>query len=299
MLRRYSCLAVLTLASVMVVGLGRAANPSAEPIRIGMLTTMFRSGKPAWATALKGPLSAVVNAQTGFDCKVDMLADPDELREQLADGKIQFALSHGFEFAWMLEDDPRLKAIMIAAPVNRPLKAYVVVASTNPAKDLDDLKGTTVALPNGIHETARMFARHKCDCAADKPSQLFEKVTTPVNAETALHEVFENKVQAAIVDQSGWRCLADRYPARFQRVRVLKESEPFPMTVVSVRDGTVDAAIVRRFADGMGRAHQTAMGRQILALMQSSGFQTPPSDYDEQIAAIIKRYPAQGADSRK
>jgi ABC-type phosphate/phosphonate transport system substrate-binding protein len=283
----------------MAAGLGRASNSELETIRIGMLNTMFRSGKPAWVNALKGPLSAVVNAQTGFDCKVDMLANPDELREHLADGKIQFALSHGFEFAWMVQDDPRLKPIMIASPVNRPLKGYVVVASTNPAQDLDDLKGATVALPNGIHETARMFARHKCDCAVDKPSQLFEKVTTPVNAETALHEVFENKVQAAIVDQSGWKCLAERYPARFQRVRVLKESDPFPMTVVSIRDGSVDAAIVRQFADGMGKAHQTAMGRQILGLMQSSGFETPPSDYDEQIAAIIKRYPAPSSDQRK
>lgn len=292
-MRRVICLAALTmaLAPVPFAVFGRAANASHEPIRIGMLATMFRSGKPAWFTALRGPFSAVVKAQTGMECKVELLADPDELRQHLADGKIQFALSHGFEFAWMLQNDPKLKPLMIAAPLHRPLKGFVVVPASHTAKSLDELKGGAVALPNGIHETARVFARHKCRCTPEVVGNLFEKVTSPINAETALHDMFENKVQAAIVDQSGLQCFAERYPARYKRVRVLMESEAFPMSVISVRKEAVDADVIRRFVTGMGKAAENAMGRQFLALMQSSGFEAPPSDYDEQIAAIVKLYP--------
>lgn len=279
------------LISIFAVSFSAAENPRGDSIRIGMLATMFRSGKPAWFTALKGPFSTVVKAQTGLDCQVNLLSDPNELQAQLSDGKIHFALSHGFEFAWMLQDDPKLQPLMIAAPLHRPLKGFVVVPTSHGAKTLDDLKGAAVALPNGIHETARMFARHKCQCTPDASSELFEKVTSPVNAETALHDVFENKVQAAIVDQSGLQCFAERYPARHQRVRVLMESDAFPMSVISVRKDAIDPDVIRRFVTGMGKAGENAMGRQFLALMQSSGFETPPSDYDEQIAAIIKLYP--------
>ena len=75
--------------------------------------------------------------------------------------------------------DPKLKPLMIAAPSFRPLKAVVVVAAASPAKSVDDLKGKSVALPNGIHETARLFAEAgfvdpvtgKTQPAAGKPLQ--------------------------------------------------------------------------------------------------------------------------------
>jgi ABC-type phosphate/phosphonate transport system substrate-binding protein len=266
---------------------------------MGMLATMFRSGKPAAFAAFKGPFSSVVHVQTGLDSNLELIPTLDEMRQQLSDGKLQFGLCHGFEFAWMKQKDPSLRPLMVAAPAQRPLKGYVVVASTNPAMSLNDLRGKKIALPKGIHETARLFAARQCHCEAGVRSDLFEEVTIPANAETALHEVYDDKVQATIVDKTGLQCFADRFPARFQRVRILEESEPFPMSVVVVRDGAVDDAVLRQFQNGMGKAHTTIVGRQLTALMHSAGFEPVPPDYGRQADEIAKRYPASNETSKR
>jgi ABC-type phosphate/phosphonate transport system substrate-binding protein len=294
---RLICFAVALGLTSLPFGL--AGEPAASPIRMGMLVSMFRSGKPAAFAALKGPFASVVHVQTGLDAKLDLLPSVDEMRQQLSDGKLQFGLCHGFEFAWMKQKDPSLRPLMVAAPAQRPLKGYVVVASTNQAKSLDDLRGKKVALPKGIHETARLFAARRCHCEAGSPSELFGEVTTPVNAETALHEVYDDKVQAAIVDKSGLQCFAERFPARFQRVRILEESESFPMSVVAIRDGAVSDATLRQFQNGMGKAHVTIVGRQLVAMMQSAGFEPVPPDYDRQVAEITKHYPASNETSKR
>jgi len=260
---------------------------------------MFRSGKPSAFAALKGPFASVVHVQTGLDTKFELLSSLDEMRQQLSDGKLQLGLCHGFEFAWMKQKDPTLRPLMVAAPAERPLKGYVVVASTNHAKSLDDLRGKKVALPKGIHETARLFAARRCHCQAGAPSDFFGEVTTPVNAETALHEVYDDKVQAAIVDKSGLQCFSERFPARFERVRILEESEPFPMSVVAIRDGAVSDATLRQFQNGMGKAHVTIVGRQLVAMMQSAGFEPVPPDYARQVAEITKHYPASSETSKR
>lgn len=288
-----------TFAAIVMAAapLGHAADPNAEGVSLGMLPTMFRTNKTAAAfTALKSPFSAVVEKQTGLGNKLLLLSDLETMRQRLSDGKLHFGLCHGFEFAWMQQKEPRLKALMVAAPAHRPLKAFVVVAESSKAKNVEDLRGRVIALPNGLHETARLFAARQCQCPAGAPNGYYERVTSPVNSETALHEVFDRKIDAAIVDSSGMQCFAERYPARAKRVKVLVETEPFPMTVVAIHEGRVDSNLQRRFQNGMKQADATILGRQLFALMQSSGFEPVPDDYEKQLARVLQLYPPPEAD---
>ena len=123
------------------------------------------------------------------------------MRQQLNNGQLQLGVFHGFEFAWMQQKDPTLKPIMVAAPVHRPLKAYVVVScNNNSANNMGDLRGKRLALANGTREHARIFVDRRCENEGCTPSKFFDAITNPNTAETALHEVYDNKVQAAIVD---------------------------------------------------------------------------------------------------
>jgi ABC-type phosphate/phosphonate transport system substrate-binding protein len=269
----------------------RAGDTPASPIRIGMLATMFRSGKPGMFAAFKAPFCSVVESQTGLESRLTMAPSLDEMQQQLSDGQLHFGLCHGFEFAWMRQRQPDLKPVMIAAPAVRPLKGFLVVVGDSPAKSLDDLKGKTIALPHGLHETARLFAHRECHCPSTGSSPHFEQIVRPVNAETALHNLYDDKVQAAIIDSAGMQCFAERYPARFKRIRTLIESQAFPMTVVVVREGVVSSPIIRKFRDGMAKAHRSNAGRQLMSLMQSSGFEPLPPDYERQLAEIARTYP--------
>jgi len=260
-------------------------------VRIGILPTMFRSGKAPSFALLRGPFVSVVESQTGSRYQLALLNSPREMQRELTDGRLQFALCHGFEFAWMKQADPKLRPLVIATPAQTPLKGYVVVTDTSSAKSLSDLRGTAVALPHGIHQTARLFAERDCQCVAGKPNDQFHEITTPINGETALHDLCDSKVQSAIVDTSALRCFEERYPARYKRLRIIEESPTFPMTVIAIREDGVDPNVAHRFESGMLKAKNTIIGRQLLALMQCAGFEAVPADYDRQLDQVAREFP--------
>src|SRR5262245_50090827 len=90
-----------------------APDVAANPIRIGMPQAMFRDIKPAMFAALSKPFYSLVEAQTGMKSELALIPSPDDMRQQLNTGQLQFGVFHGFEFAWMKEKDPTLKPVMI------------------------------------------------------------------------------------------------------------------------------------------------------------------------------------------
>lgn len=284
-----SALGALTLGLLAAPFPGMALEQT--PIRIGMPSAMFREVKPAMFTALTKPFYSLVEGQTGLKSELVLIPSPDDMRQQLSDGRLQFGVFHGFEFAWMKIKDPTLQPLMIAAPTHRPMKAFIVVNGTNTAKAVGDLRGKILALAAGTKEHARVYVDRRCQTEGDAPSKFFEKITSPANAETALHDVYDNKAQAAIVDGAALQCFLDRYPARAKKLKKLDESPSFPLSVVAVRRGAMEPNVLAKFTDGMGKANTTQMGRQLMSLMQMTGFEPVPGDYENQLAEIAKLFP--------
>jgi ABC-type phosphate/phosphonate transport system substrate-binding protein len=281
----------LTIGLVAVIAPTRAAAP-ATPVRVGMPASMFRDVKPAVFTALSKPFYTLVETQTGLKCDLALIQTADEMREQLEAGKLQFGVFHGFEFGWMKQKSPSLQALMIAPPQYRPLRGLVVVSQDSEAVTLADLKGKTVALPQGTREYVRLYLTRQCQSAGHSPDAFFSQVTTPVNSDTALHEVVDGKgVQAAIVDGGMLQGYKERFSGRAKRLRVMLSSENFPEAVVVIRPGLIDEDTVRRFRQGMSTAHATPLGRQLLALYSMAGFQPLPPNYEQQLTEIGKAYP--------
>jgi hypothetical protein len=78
----------------------------------------------------------------------------------------------------------------------------------------------------------------------------------------------------------------------FARLKTIKVSEAFPAAVVACNSATLDEATLQKFRDGMAKANQTAVGRQLLAACRLTGFEPIPADYQKLVAEIIKSYPA-------
>jgi ABC-type phosphate/phosphonate transport system substrate-binding protein len=284
----------LSAAIALAPALEAAPEVTPNPIRIGMPQAMFRDIKPAMFAALSKPFYSLVEAQTGMKSELALVPSPDDMRQQLNTGQLQFGVFHGFEFAWMKEKDPTLKPIMIAAPAHRPLKAYVVVADNSPARGMNDLRGKRLALANGTREHARIFVDRRCQKEGAPPSKFFDAVTNPNNAETALHEVYDNKVQAAIVDGAALQCFAERYPARAKKLRTVAESQSFPLSVVAIKENSMPSAMLAKFHDGMVNANKNATGRNLMGIMQMTGFEQVPNDYQQQLVEVMKLYPPPG-----
>src|SRR5262245_30726815 len=199
--QRISILTAVALALVAWTGAGPAQNPSV--FKIGMLSSMFRDVKPAMFTALAKPFHSIVHTQTGITSELVLVATPEELRQKMVLNQIQFGVFHGFEFAWMQQKSPTLQPIMVAAPVYRPLKVFLVVHESSTAKSLADLKGQTLALATGTREHTRLYMERACLKEGKPMLEYFGKVTNPANAEEAMHDVADNKtVQSTAVDMA-------------------------------------------------------------------------------------------------
>lgn len=270
----------------------RGANPT--PVRIGALPTMFPGGKVELGPIIKVPVESAITSHTGLDSDVELVLSLNAMRRKLSDGRLQFGLCHGYELAWMQKDEPLLQPLMLVVPDHLPLKAYLVVTSSHPARELCDLAGATLALPQGVNAIVQPFADHDCRCHGKSVDEIFAKTTRPVNAETALHDLFDDRAQAALVDGKALRCFEERYPARAKLVRVLIESNPFPLSAIVYHAGMMDPAVLRRFQNGMTGAHRSLAVKKLMALMHAVGFEPAPLDYDEQLAACAREYPKPG-----
>lgn len=279
----------ITLASIVPLTAHEPAGSGV--IRIGMPQSMFRDVNPAVFAALSKPFYALVESQTGLKSDLLLVPTPDEMREQLDTGKIQFAVFHGFEFAWMKQKSPTLQPVMLAAPTHKPLRSLLVVSQECTCKELAELKGKSLAIPKGTREYTRLFIHRKCQTLGQSAEVFFGQVTTPATPETALNDVVDGKVQSAIVDGATLAGFAERYSGRSKRIKVLVASEVFPEGVVAYRPGMIDDEVVRRFRQGMTNAHTTPMGRQLLSLWSMAGFQQVPPNYSQQLADCLKAYP--------
>jgi ABC-type phosphate/phosphonate transport system substrate-binding protein len=281
------------IALAIICRLGPAAEPEPAPIKIGMPSSMFRDVPPAMFQALSTPLHKLVHTQTGLKSELVLVPTPDEMQTQLQTGGIQFGVFFGFEFAWVQQKSQGLQPLMVAAPVHRPLQAFLVVHATNLAKSLTDLKGQTLAVPTGTRDHTRLYAERNCRKEGSKSvAEYFGRIVNPANAEEALHDVADNKaVQAALVDWAALQCFRARNEGRFKMIKVLDQSQPFPESVVAIWPGAIAPNVVASFKTGMQNARATPLGRQLLTLMAISGFEPVPPNYQQQLAECAKAYP--------
>jgi ABC-type phosphate/phosphonate transport system substrate-binding protein len=280
------------LAMALMSGFGPASEPEPAPVKIGMPSSMFRDVPPAMFQALSTPLHNLVHSQTGLKSDLVLVQTADEMQQQMQAGRIQFGVFYGFEFAWLQQKSPGLQPLMVAAPVHRPIQAFLIVHATSLAKSLADLKGQTLALPTGTREHTRLYAERGCLKEGKSAAEFFGQIVKPANAEEALHDVADNKtIQAAIVDWAALQCFRTRNEGRFKMIKVLDQSPPFPESVVAIWPGALAPDVVGSFKTGMQNARATPLGRQLLTLMSMSGFEPVPSNYRQQLADVTKAYP--------
>src|SRR5258708_3806866 len=114
------CLVVAILAvacSLPALVLGRSAGAEeithSPPIRVGVAGSVFRDTPAPKVDIMMKPLKSLLESQTGVNG--DMVAGTDALSlgNQLADDKVQLAIFHGFEFAWVKEKHPDLKPLIL------------------------------------------------------------------------------------------------------------------------------------------------------------------------------------------
>jgi ABC-type phosphate/phosphonate transport system substrate-binding protein len=285
------------VALLAAVALSHAGEPRpAATVKIGMLKSMFRDLPPSMFGVMSKPFHALVESQTGLKGELCLVDGADTLRKEMAEGKVQLGVFHGFEYAWMRLRQPDLRPLMLAVGQPGCLRAMLVVpAGDSGAQSVADLRGKTLALPRGTRETARLFLERQTGHDGQTPEQFFGKVLTPADPAHALNDVVKGAAQATVTDGATLACFKDTYPGQGRRLKVLAESDPFPPTVIAYREGTLSPDALRKFHDGMANAHATTSGNNLMMLLKMSRFEPIPADYESLLAGVMKNYPPPAA----
>lgn len=287
---------VLAYLAFLPVNLFASDPPeSTSGVKIALLKSMVRDVSPQKFDAMAANFKSVVREQSGFDGELVVVPTVADLCQQMQKGDVQLGAFHGFEFAWMKQKHPELEAFLLAGTEPEARRSVVVVGKANPAKSMVDLRGHKLNMTLSTPEHSRLFLDRLCLRERIALKDLFAKVETPKTVEESLDEVVDGKVQVAVVEQSGLKMFERRKPARFARLRVLEESTSFPPNVLAYMRGKVGDSTLKSFRDGMNSTDKTEQGKHLMTQMKIKRFEAIPADFDKQLEAIAKVYPASGA----
>ncbi len=279
--------------AAVVLGLGaaprgEAADPVVE-VKIGLLKPMFKDVPDSMVQAGAVPFQRMLQDKTGLKGNIHLVEDYKELAERMKDGKIDIAVFHGFEYAWVKET-PGLIPLVVAMPNCGKVQACLVVNSSSKVMCPKDLKGACVAVPRGSKAHCEMFLERvregvpACDCCPIKGNDL-----TPLEA---LCEVANGRSDAALVDVSALLALEKELPAAAKKLRVLQKSPELPSAVIVYRKEALKDGAVDRIRKGLVESVNTSSGKMLAMFWQLKGFALVTSEYNAKVDECLKRYPA-------
>jgi ABC-type phosphate/phosphonate transport system substrate-binding protein len=281
----------LLALSTLLTGVSGEQVPL-DVLRIGASGTLTgKADSPKEKAGLK-TLHRFIKEETGLESEIVGEKNWEELAGRLAKGDLHLAMFQGYEFAWAREKYPRLTPLVIAINGERYQVAHVMTRRSNPANEFVSLEGSTLALPVTSHGFLRLFAQRQGEAAGKNGETFFARITSPDNAEDALDDVVDGKVQAAVIDQAALDAYKRRKPGRYRQLKEIVRSQPFPPMVVAYHGSTLDRATLQRFKTGLLNAAGKKKGETLLTLSRLTGFEEVPEDFDRVLAQTRKAYPA-------
>lgn len=266
-----------------------ATDPELPKIRVGMLEHMFRDVPKPILIAMSEPFRGLMLKQTGMSGDVEFCANSACLAGKLKDRSITVGVFHGFEYAWAKSVDPNLQPILVTVPHGRKVQAMIVVKSDGELKKPADLKGPTIVIPKNLKAHAQLFLDK---IRAQNPGIQLAPNSATLTAEEALTAVANGTEKAVITDIATLNGYKNLQPGAANQLRLIAESEQFPVAVIATSKGTLADEHIDRVRNGLAGASKTAQGRTMLMMWSLKGFEPAPADYDDQCKKILAHYPA-------
>ncbi len=285
-------LAALALTlGLTTAGAARGQQAKVDVLRIGTSGKLTSETSTTKEKSALQTLQGFIKDETGFNNEIIRQKNWAELADKMAQGQLQLGVFQGYEFAWAQAKHSGLKPLAVAVDVYTYPVVYVVARKDNKATNFAGLQGQTLSLPAVGHGYLNLFVERQSQAQGKDLKSFFAKIVSPDNYEDALDDVVDGVAQAAVVDRSGLEAFKRRKPARFNRLKEVARSQPFPPGVVAYSEGRLDQATLQRFRDGLLSAAQKEKGRTLLTLFHLTGFVAVPRDFDQVLARTRKDYP--------
>jgi ABC-type phosphate/phosphonate transport system substrate-binding protein len=282
------------LAACVAISFGAGPAPAPTPVRIGLVETLFRDVPQLLIPIGLRPMKELMVGQTGVNGDLIPCGNADSLARQLKSNEVQLALFHGPEFAWIHQNYPTLKPLVIIVNERPFLRAQLIVRADSKAAGAADLKGKAIDLARS-QEHCRLFLERRLCPAGTEPGAYFSSVEVQWSAEDALDDVLNENVQAAVVDEVSLEAYRKSKPGCAAKLKMLQQSEVFPCAVIAYQPGDLGAATLDAFRDGLIAAKDSPKAKSLLRSNRITGFEAVPSDYEKMLQDSAKAYPPPAA----
>lgn len=236
-------------------------------------------------------LQSFIKDETGFTNDIVRQNGWQELAQKMAKGELHVGVFQGFEFAWASEKFPQLKPLALAVNVYRYPTAYVIAKRDASIKDFAGLQGKIVTVPATGAGYLRFYLEREAEASGKPPAQFFAQIKESDTAEDALDDVVDGQAQATVVDRATADGYKRRKPARWNQLAPVKQSPPFPPTVIAVFDNVLDQATQDKFRKGLLNAATKERGKTTISMFHLSGFESVAGDFDKVLKETRKNFP--------
>ncbi len=290
--RGYPAVLVMPALAVVVAAAGALGQQARVTVlHIGTSGTLTSETSKAKEKAALEMLQSFIKDETGFDNDIARQKSWSELADKMAGGQLQLGVFQGYEFAWARAKHSGLKPLAVAVDVYTYPVVYIVARKDSLAANFAGLRGQSLSLPAVGRAYLNLFVERQSQAQGKDLKGFFSKVVSPGNYEDALDDVVDGVVQAAVVDRSALEGYKRRKPARFNQLKDVARSQPFPPGVIVYQDGVLDQTTLQRFRDGLLNAAKKEKGRTLLTYFHLTGFADVPGDFDQVLARTLKDYP--------
>ncbi len=282
-------LVVWAIVPIAVALAPAARADAADPVlKIGLPETMFNGVPTGVVQTAATPFQTMFEKQSGFKCEIAVAKDHADLADQLRSGKLDVAVFHGFEYAWV-KHHKELIPLLVTVPIHKN-RACLVVTVESKAKGPDELKGACVAIPANTKAHCRLYLERMKETMPKECCGTAKLDGTSV--EEALDAVASGKCEAALVDASSLTAYQKDKPGVGKQLKVLSESGVFPAGVIVYRKDAFDAKTASKISTGLIKSVDTAQGRLLTSLWRLKGFaEMSQADRDE-LDKCLRNYPA-------
>jgi ABC-type phosphate/phosphonate transport system substrate-binding protein len=269
------------------------ANPLATEVRIGLPDVLFKDVHPTLVDIAARPFKEMIQKTLGMDGSLIKAKDYQVLANQLKARQVDIALFHGFEYAWIKEQDigKDLIPLVVTLPNCGKVQACLVVNVASTATLPKDVKG--VAIHKGSKAHCQMFLdRLREGLPADRCCPLEVKGTLPTP-----EEVLENvasgcgNCEAALVDISSLLAYKRDKPGLGSCLKVLTQSELLPAAVIVCRKDAFKQSQMDAITKGLLECTKTPAGRMFVMFWNLKGFGLWSDEYRELVDKTLKAYP--------
>jgi ABC-type phosphate/phosphonate transport system substrate-binding protein len=263
----------------------RAADPA--PLKIGMPESMFSGLPPAVVQIGAQPFKEMFEKQTGLKGEVAITKDYADATAQLRCDKLDVAVFHGFEYAWVRQH-PELVPLLVAVPGNK-IQACLVVNVKSKAASPEDLKGACVVVPAATKAHCTLYLdrlREKLPAGCCGLAKTDNK-----SIEDALDGVATEACEAVLIDVGTLEGYKRNKPGVGDQIKVLDRSPQFPAAVIVYRKDAFNAKTEKSVREGLIKSVTTPQGQMLKGLWKLRGFAEVDKAYQTDLDECLKAYP--------